>query len=102
MSGRAALGATERKSITMVFFVAASCTIMKPSPPMLPARGRVTASAKPTATAASTALPPLRRMSAPTWLAISFWLTTMPRVPTTGWWIDGYSSSCFRCGWAWA
>ena len=31
---------------------------MKPPPPMLPALGKVTASAKPTATAASTALPP--------------------------------------------
>ena len=31
---------------------------MKPPPPILPARGSVTASAKPTATAASTALPP--------------------------------------------
>ena len=37
---------------------------------MLPASGCTTASAKPTATAASTALPPARRMSRPTWLAI--------------------------------
>ncbi len=39
---------------------------MKPPPPILPARGRVTASAKPTATAASTALPPSRSTSSPT------------------------------------
>ena len=37
---------------------AARCTSMKPPPPILPACGCVTAIAKPTATAASTALPP--------------------------------------------
>src|SRR5690606_26344385 len=42
---------------------------MKPPPPRLPAAGCVTASAKPTATAASTALPPARRISIPAWLA---------------------------------
>ena len=39
---------------------------MKPPPPMFPAAGRVTASANAVATAASTALPPWRRMAAPT------------------------------------
>ena len=38
---------------------------MKPPPPRLPARGSVTASANPTATAASTALPPRFKMSTP-------------------------------------
>ena len=38
---------------------------MKPPPPMLPALGSVTASAKAVATAASTALPPLARTAAP-------------------------------------
>src|SRR6187549_3466957 len=38
---------------------------MKPPPPMLPAKGCVTASANAVATAASTALPPMLRMSAP-------------------------------------
>ncbi len=57
---------------------------MKPPPPMLPARGRVTASAKPTATAASTALPPRFSMSNPTRDASASWLTTMPCVAMTG------------------
>src|SRR4051812_29944106 len=39
---------------------------MNPPPPMLPASGKVTARAKAVATAASTALPPLWRISAPT------------------------------------
>ena len=43
---------------------------MKPPPPMLPASGSTTAIANPVATAASTALPPCRRMSRPTSLAI--------------------------------
>jgi hypothetical protein len=38
---------------------------MKPPPPMLPADGWVTASAKPVATAASTALPPRASTVAP-------------------------------------
>src|SRR4051812_47963688 len=42
---------------------------MNPPPPMLPASGQVTARAKPTATAASTALPPLARTCSPTRLA---------------------------------
>ena len=54
-------------------------TTMKPPPPILPARGMVTASAKPTATAASTALPPRfqdhrRRLAS----ACASWLATMP------------------------
>ena len=57
---------------------------MKPPPPRLPARGRVTASAKPTATAASTALPPRFNMSKPTRDAAASWLTTMPCAATTG------------------
>src|SRR5208337_2406379 len=57
---------------------------MKPPPPMLPARGRVTASAKPTATAASTALPPSRKTSSPTRDAAASWVTTMPCFATTG------------------
>src|SRR5687768_7275923 len=50
---------------------------MNPPPPMFPAAGRVTVSAKPTATAASTAFPPRFMMSAPTLLAISLLLTTI-------------------------
>src|SRR5215831_17958339 len=50
---------------------------MKPPPPMLPANGYVTASAKPVATAASTALPPRTMMSRPTRLAIESLLTTI-------------------------
>src|SRR5688500_9276850 len=51
---------------------------MNPPPPMLPAVGCVTASANPVATAASTALPPRRRMSAPTSEAIDDVETTSP------------------------
>src|SRR5437016_3702372 len=42
---------------------------MNPPPPILPASGSTTASANPTATAASTALPPCFKTSIPTWLA---------------------------------
>ena len=38
---------------------------MNPSAPRFPAAGHVTASANPTATAASTALPPFLRISTP-------------------------------------
>src|SRR5215831_10366058 len=51
---------------------------MKPPPPMFPAVGYVTASAKPVATAASTALPPCLRTSTPASLASRDMLTTMP------------------------
>src|SRR5262249_39748023 len=49
----------------------------KPPPPMLPAKGYVTASAKPVATAASTALPPRAMMSRPTRLAMESLLATI-------------------------
>src|SRR5262249_39461295 len=56
---------------------------MKPPPPRFPALGSVTASAKPTATAASTALPPPRRIFAPTSEASALEETTIPlRAPT--------------------
>ena len=51
-------GAFSRKSMNVVRPSAMRIS-MKPPPPRLPANGCVTASAKPTATAASTALPPL-------------------------------------------
>ena len=57
---------------------------MKPPPPRLPARGRVTARAKPTATAASTTLPPAFKTSTPTWLASRCADTTMPWSAATG------------------
>ncbi len=49
---------------------------MNPPPPMFPASGWTTARAKPTPTAASTALPPCRRISLPTSLAIGLPDTT--------------------------
>src|SRR5438445_3679379 len=58
---------------------------MKPPPPMLPASGQVTARAKPTATAASTALPPFFRMAAPTSEAGADTETTMPLRPSALW-----------------
>ena len=51
---------------------------MKPPPPMLPAVGWVTASAKAVATAASMALPPLLMTWKPTSEAMSFCDTTIP------------------------
>src|SRR5690349_13591585 len=50
---------------------------MKPPPPMFPAGEWTTASAKPVATAASTAFPPACRISTPTRDAIWCTLTTM-------------------------
>src|SRR5260221_10981960 len=55
---------------------------MNPPPPMLPASGCTTASAKPTATAASIALPPRFMMSRPTSLAIGLPETTIARAPS--------------------
>ena len=57
---------------------------MKPPPPMLPALGCVTASAKPTATAASMALPPLLRTLSPASVACASRVTTMPCRARTG------------------
>jgi hypothetical protein len=51
---------------------------------MLPARGFTTACAKPTATAASMALPPRRMISAPTSLESGCSETTIARWPVTG------------------
>src|SRR5438552_4057661 len=56
---------------------------MNPPPPILPASGSTTASANPTATAASTALPPCFKTSIPTWLASGWPDTTMARGPDT-------------------
>jgi hypothetical protein len=51
---------------------------MKPPPPRFPASGSVTASAKPTATAASTALPPCFRIANPASLACRSAVATKP------------------------
>ena len=51
---------------------------MKPPPPRLPDSGNVTASAKPTATAASTAFPPCLKISTPIFVACASSLATMP------------------------
>src|SRR5262249_44439085 len=58
--------------------------IMKPPPPRLPADGQTTASASPTATAASFALPPRFITSAPTRDAISLVDATIPWAARTG------------------
>src|SRR3954465_5149274 len=57
---------------------------MKPPPPMLPASGKVTARANAVATAASMALPPLWRMSAPTLEASEEAETTTPCSANSG------------------
>ena len=57
---------------------------MKPPPPRLPALGKVIASEKPTATAASTAFPPLFKISIPISDDRRFCETTIPAEATTG------------------
>ena len=57
---------------------------MKPPPPILPALGWTTASAKAVATAASTAVPPSLIASAPIRDAISLWDATIPFCARTG------------------
>ena len=80
----ALIGAISRKSTATSLPVLASCTIMKPPPPRLPALGSATASAKPMATAASTALPPDFNTFRPICDASSCSLATMPLRATTG------------------
>src|SRR5262245_15164589 len=58
--------------------------IIKPPPPRFPADGHTTASARPTATAASTAFPPRFNTSTPTCEAISLTEETIPCLPRTG------------------
>jgi hypothetical protein len=81
MSRLAARGARSRKSSASVSPCSCMKTTAKPPPPRLPACGCVTARAKPTATAASTALPPARKTSSPTLLAAGCALTTAPCAP---------------------
>ncbi len=57
---------------------------MKPVPPLLPADGCTTARVNPTATAASTALPPFLMISTPTSLAIGWIDDTIPWRSGTG------------------
>src|SRR5688572_9345307 len=57
--------------------------IMNPPPPMFPALGCVTASAKAVATAASTAFPPFARIAAPTSDAGAEVETTSPALDST-------------------
>ncbi len=83
MSGRAASGAVSRKSMK-VLRPSANCMVMKPPPPRLPAAGYTTASAYPTATAASMALPPLFNTSTPMRVACACAVTTMPFCAATG------------------
>src|SRR5215471_20486430 len=59
-------------------------TSMKPPPPMFPAAGSTTASAKAVATAASTALPPFSRISTPAREASSSSVVTIPCAARTG------------------
>src|SRR5271157_1633911 len=83
MLREAAWGARSRKSMN-VARPSARRTSMKPPPPTFPAEGWVTARAKPTATAASTALPPARRTSTPAWVAWRSRVTTMACRARTG------------------
>src|SRR5271157_4749031 len=83
MLREAACGARSRKSMNVVR-PSARRTSMKPPPPMFPAVGWVTASANPTATAASIALPPARSTSTPAWVAWRSRVTTMACCARTG------------------
>ena len=71
MLREAASGARSRKSINVVRPSARRIS-MKPPPPMLPALGCVTASANPTATAASMALPPFFKTCKPGFGGVAF------------------------------
>src|ERR1022692_841289 len=79
----AAAGARSRKSMK-VARPSLKRISMNPLPPKLPAVGCVTARARPTAMAASTALPPRRSVSMPTCDACSSTDTTMPWRARTG------------------
>src|SRR5438876_11090388 len=74
---------------------------MNPPPPMFPATGWTTASANPTATAASTALPPRRRISLPTSLASGCDDTTMACGAATAWARPASAQSAAMIAW-WA
>ena len=63
---------------------------MKPPPPMLPASGQETVRAKPTATAASTALPPLASTTLPTRVA---GVDTDTTTPSAAWTTEGSSKA---------
>src|SRR5262249_22789764 len=67
-------------------------------PPRPLFHGSTAASAKPVATAASTALPPLRSTSAPTSAAERYCATTMPRSETAA----GFSMRQFWVRWSMA
>src|SRR5262245_51271195 len=67
---------------------------INPPPPRLPADGHTTASASPTATAASTALPPRFNLSTPTCDAISLTEETIPNFPRNG----GRQAACVEAG----
>ena len=95
MSRTAAAGARSRWSLATILPSARRIT-MKPPPPRLPADGYVTASAKPTATAASMALPPAARTSAPTFEATSERDTTMPAVPRIASGLAAMAACAFR------
>ena len=69
MSRDAAAGAISRKSSAIVLLSLARWISINPPPARFPALGRVTAKANPVATAASTALPPKAKISAPIRLA---------------------------------
>ena len=76
---------------------------MKPPPPMLPAAGSTTARAKAVATAASTALPPLFKISTPACDASSSSVTTIACAPRTAclghawensFWVAAFGADC--------
>src|SRR5690348_12212489 len=77
-------------------------TSMNPPPPMFPAAGSTTASANPTATAASTAFPPFFKISTPASDASASSLTTIACSPRTA--ADGQfgcagpSGEVYSCG----
>ena len=83
MSAEAASGAFSLKSSATRVSSARRAT-MNPPPPMFPASGFTTASAKCVATAASTALPPACSMPSPAALASESVDTTIPWTARSG------------------
>ena len=83
MSGVAVAGAFSRESINTTLPLSAKRISIRPPPPIPDAFGSTIPRANPTATAASTALPPACRISTPTWLASGCAEATIPFAPRT-------------------
>jgi hypothetical protein len=92
-SGSMARGESSRESIVVTSPLGVRMT-MNPPPPMPHEKGSTTPRTPAAATAASTALPPLRRVSIAAWVPRASTVAAPPSVPT--------AVGCFSGAWAWA